>query len=1191
MEKNKRQWVKPFRSLYRHTRLWHSGLITLLLLWVALPLQAQSWWQVTGTNNSDGRVQDNFGQAVAVSGDYAIIASNGQDYDVANANYVDRTGAAYFFERTATGWTQVKKVTQPSGDRHSGDVFGTSVAISGNYAIVGAPGEDHHANGGQSRNNAGAAYIFERVAGVWTYKQKITSSGRIVGGQFGNSVGISGDYVIVGATHEERDASELNPLSQSGAAYIYERNGSGTWVQVKKIVPSDRKASVQFGRTATISGNYAAVGSVAENTDAAGANSKSSAGAVYMLERDGSGNWAQVQKVVPSDRTASDQFGCSISLSGSRILIGAQYQDLDAAGANSLSDAGAAYIFDLVGGTWTQTQKIVSGNRESSGIFGVSVSLSGDKIVVGASQEDTDVNNANTLGSAGAAYIFELDGSTWTRIQKIVASDRTASYFYGSSIAITDDHVVSGSWRHSADYGRAYFYDGPWTFTHGGFALGFDGIDDYVSFTGPDLTATDFTVEGWVRKDADGSVQSIFSEGSVNAAGESFTVSFNAANNLEVGFVDVAYASSSAYSDGLWHHVAVSFAHGTSALKAYVDGVLVIDQTSTSTVSGNTVARLGTASFTSGQYLSGQLDEFRIWSEVRSQAQIQANMNRELVGDETELVAYYYMYDSTGTSLSDNSVNNNTGTLTNGPTWKASGALAGPRQALDFDGTNDYVVGDFDALATGTLTMEGWFSFNDLANLQNLLYIHTTADPNIRIAPYKTDANNINLWLSDGSNEYDISSSFVISQTNEWHHFAFIYDQGVVSILVDGQLAGTATGQGSFSTGATNVIVVGADYTSSNPNQFSNVKIDEVRIWSSARTEAEIRANMYHTLRGDEDSLKAYYRFDQKPDAGNLTLFDITANANHGTLTNMTPATDWVNSNPFNTWIGSEDSDWSNVDNWSLGSLPSTQDAGIFGWPGSELPASGNISARNFYLDAATTFTHSGDLILSGDFFNAGTFTSTGTTTFNGSSSQTIRGTGTTTFGTLLLNKGGVVALDHNVATSDLTLTSGDLSIGTNTLTVHGAIAQTAGTLTGGSTSSLVVAGSGASTALPGITLSGLTLNRANGLALSGTVNVEGSLTLTDGVLDLNSQVLDLGEGATISGTPANSRHVDATSGTLRKGYSGAGSFVFPVGDGSLYSPITLNFTSGGFSSAYADINLYASKHPNNGSSTDYISR
>ena len=154
-------------------------------------------------------------------------------------------------------FTQLTETKIVASDREASDRFGYSVAKSGNYAIVGANGEDPDASG-NVRYNAGSAYIFERTSGTWSQKQKIVASDRQADDQFGYSVAISGNYAIVGAYGEDHDASDDNPLEKAGSAYIFERT-NGSWSQKQKIVASDREADDQFGRSVAIDGNYAIV--------------------------------------------------------------------------------------------------------------------------------------------------------------------------------------------------------------------------------------------------------------------------------------------------------------------------------------------------------------------------------------------------------------------------------------------------------------------------------------------------------------------------------------------------------------------------------------------------------------------------------------------------------------------------------------------------------------------------------------------------------------------------------------------------------------------------------------------------------------------------------------------------------------------------------------------------------------------
>lgn len=1073
-------------------------------------LHAQDWQEVLDAAASDGASSDLFGNSVAIDGDYAIVGAFSED----------NKGAAYIFERSGGTWSEVQKIV--ASDKATFDNFGASVAISGDYAIVGARDEEHDEGGANELNDAGSAYIFERSGSTWSEVQKIVASDRAADDLFGYSVAISGDYAIVGAYQEDEDVAGTNPLSSAGSAYIFERSG-GTWSEVQKIVASDRAADDDFGRSVSISGVYAIIGAYGEDEDASGANTLISPGSAYIFERSG-GTWTQMQKIVASDRASVDNFGYSVAISGDYVIVGAYLEYHDAAGANSVFRAGSAYIFEQSGGTWTQMQKIVASDRAANDYFGYSVAISGEYAIVGAYQEDEDAAGANTLSSAGSAYVFEQCGGTWSEKQKIVASDRAIDDDFGWFVAISDNQALVGAYQKNSSQGKAYFFQGPQVFPHGGYALEFDGTNDYVDCgddASVDISGSSLTLEAWIYPTAwaanyyEGSVvvKEQPNSGYMLRVGENGRADFHLGNgSSEFG----ATTGTGVLALNEWQHLAAVL-DGTS-MALYVNGVSVATQTFSGTIGSHSDSLFIGSSGLSTRLFTGKIDEVRVWDDARTLAEIQANMNKELSGEESNLAAYYPISNANGSTLRDYSCNSNIGDLKNSPTWKTSGALAGSDMALDFDGSDDYVYGSLNATATSSLTIEGWVSFNSLTAQQNLFRIHQTGANTIRIVPYKTAANVISFYIFDGSLTYTVNSTFSISQINTWNHLAFVYDAGSVSIYANGNLVGSASSQGNFSLAATNQITIGADSDGISESLFSHAKIDEVRVWGDARTEVEIRANKDHILRGDEDDLLAYYRFDQQADAGNTTLYDLTANANHGTLNNMDGATDWVSSDPFNTWIGSEDSDWNNAENWSRGSVPSTEDVGIFAWDGNNLPATANISARNFYVDAGASLSHSGNLTLSGNFYNEGTFTHTGNITFSGSSAQAIQGSGTSTFGTL-------------------------------------------------------------------------TLNNAAGLTMEQSFTVNTSLVLTSGILTLNSFDLSLGTGASISGTPSNSNHINAGAGVVLKNYSGTGSFSFPVGDGLIYSPISLNFTSGSFSSGSASVNVALGKHPNNSSASDYLDR
>lgn len=336
-----------------------------------------------------------------------------------------------------------------ASDREANDVFGYSTDIFGNYAIAGAPNEDENASGSDSLADAGAAYIFHRdEAGNWQQVQKLTASDREADDYFGYSVAIYDDYAFVGAALEDENANGADSLQDAGAVYIFVRASTGNWLQVQKITASDRESSAVFGNSVSVSENYAIIGASSENKNAFGNDSLDNAGAAYMLERNAStGQWSEIQKLTASDREAADLFGYSVSISGNYAIIGTNAEDENVFGNDSLNNAGAAYIFKRNSvGKWKEQRKLTASDREAGDLFGLSVSIHGDYSIVGAPVEEEDTSDANTFTLAGSAYIYKLDEAcNWHEMQKIVASDRDSNSYFGFSTDIYGNHAIVGS--------------------------------------------------------------------------------------------------------------------------------------------------------------------------------------------------------------------------------------------------------------------------------------------------------------------------------------------------------------------------------------------------------------------------------------------------------------------------------------------------------------------------------------------------------------------------------------------------------------------------------------------------------------------------------------------------------------------------------------------------------------------------
>ena len=336
-----------------------------------------AWEQVAKLTAGDAAAADFFGVRVAISGDTVLVSAYGDD-DSGSAS-----GAVYVFERlqgSPDAWSEVVKLT--ASDAAAGAVFGSSVAISGDTAVVGA----HSAlvQGLFYPVRTGAAYVFERnhpVANAWGEAAKLAPSNERGGQYFGFSASISGDTVLVGAFNYEGEGGR-------GAAYVFNRHqgGENNWGHVVKLRPNDLGWERWFGYSVSLSGDYALIG------DYQSGDAGFRSGAAYVFERD-QGSWSQVAKLTASDAAGGDQFGFSVSIDAEAAVIGAPY---DAYGG---AVRGSAYVFrrnDEGEPTWREVAKLTP--SVNSGHFGSDVAVSDETVVVG---DHTGFGAAYVFGSGG----------------------------------------------------------------------------------------------------------------------------------------------------------------------------------------------------------------------------------------------------------------------------------------------------------------------------------------------------------------------------------------------------------------------------------------------------------------------------------------------------------------------------------------------------------------------------------------------------------------------------------------------------------------------------------------------------------------------------------------------------------------------------------------------------------------------
>ena len=258
---------------------------------------------------------DQFGFSVAISGDYAIVGAYLDDAGATDA------GSAYIYFRSGTTWSLQATLPNPQPD--SSDQFGYSVAISGDYAIVGAYLDDPSGVG-----NAGSAYIYFRSGTTWSLQATLPNPEPASNEFFGHSVAISGDYAIVGAYQDAPSG-----VTDAGSAYIYFR--SGTAWSLQATLPNPEPAgSDRFGWSVAISGDYAIVGAFADDPSGV-----TDAGSAYIYFRSGT-TWSLQTTLLNPAPAQDDQFGYSVAISGDYAIVGARLDD-----PSGVSNAGSAYIY------------------------------------------------------------------------------------------------------------------------------------------------------------------------------------------------------------------------------------------------------------------------------------------------------------------------------------------------------------------------------------------------------------------------------------------------------------------------------------------------------------------------------------------------------------------------------------------------------------------------------------------------------------------------------------------------------------------------------------------------------------------------------------------------------------------------------------------------------------------------------
>lgn len=374
----------------------------------------------------DAQHGDWLGYAVATSGEWLLAGAPYDDLGGGNSGSV----AAY---RLTEGAPEQVDLLAP-GDGHRGMYFGMSLAISGERCAIGAPWDDDRGH------RSGSAYVFRWNGELWQQEAKLVAPDGAAEDRFGYSVAIDGEQIAVGARWDD-DLGE-----NCGSVYLFERDGEG-WPQVAKLVPEQGGARDELGISVALSGDRLAVGAFGDP------HQGNQSGAAYVFHRRDL-RWNLEARLLASDAVEGDGFGLCVALDGTTCVVGAPWK------GDSAETGGAVYVFEGADDTWTQRARLVPGTPVAGGHFGRSVSISGDRVLVGA-----PYGGAHPARS-GAAFLYRRPAGSWKRLGELPRPRSEARDGFGWAVALSGERIAVGARGLDAagtgtDHGHLFAYSPP----------------------------------------------------------------------------------------------------------------------------------------------------------------------------------------------------------------------------------------------------------------------------------------------------------------------------------------------------------------------------------------------------------------------------------------------------------------------------------------------------------------------------------------------------------------------------------------------------------------------------------------------------------------------------------------------------------------------------------------------------------
>ncbi|MCH7995200.1 MAG: FG-GAP repeat protein, partial [Planctomycetes bacterium] len=406
--------------------------------------------EITPVTVDDGVAKQKFGWSTAISGDYAVVGTDEPS---------SSTGAAYIYERDGLFWNEIGRLVpetippEPPLLLANDDEYGRAVAISGRVAVVGARKRDI-----AGRTDQGAVYVFRRdeLTGEWAYQQELTAFDRAAGDLFGSAVAIDGDWIVVGAPdNDEFDVTNSGTAYAfhfDGVIWKQARK-----FRADNQTAGDRFGNaVAISSNWFVVGIKFDDEPCPDGVDAS--NSGSVYPFFHDPAAAPNIGWEQRTKLqaqvidgtsVSCDAALSDNFGHSVAISGDRIVVGAVFDD------DNGSSSGSAYIYRLEEPEWVIEQKLTASDGAALNNFGRSVAIHGDLVLVGASKGDS---NEPVIADTGSVYIYRRAGTTGTEEQELTASDAVDGGRFGWYVSIGGDYAAIGGYKKDFNTGAAYVF-------------------------------------------------------------------------------------------------------------------------------------------------------------------------------------------------------------------------------------------------------------------------------------------------------------------------------------------------------------------------------------------------------------------------------------------------------------------------------------------------------------------------------------------------------------------------------------------------------------------------------------------------------------------------------------------------------------------------------------------------------------